>query len=582
MLGAEARDADAGPNGQLVFHMSGPDADKFQIEQDTGVVRLAHRLTSGQQKDTSYQLNVHAMDQGQVPLSSTATIRVLTTESSLFPKFRPGTPRELTLAEKGVGRERVALVTLSAISPKTGAAARISYRIAGGNNQGAFALDPASGVLTVARGEALDLESAARLQLWLEASDGDQPALSSAFRLDVRLTDINDNVPTFEQDLYNTSVREEQPLGQLVARLHAHDADGGDNGRLRYMLHPFPSSDDNEELPFELDSTTGELRTTARLDRERVSLYRFLVEAKDHGDPSLIGTATVLVSVSDKNDNPPRFTRLFSVNVTENAPLGSFVIQVTSSDRDAAENANATYSFTENPGERFAIDPLSGNVTVAGPLDRELRDEYLLKVAAVDGSWKAETPLTVSLQDMNDNSPRFLQSVYRFRLPELQQSGAFIGRVAATDADKAGPNAAVSYSLRRPSDLFRIDPATGELLSKQLLHYRRSPRGTESPENQHMLRVLATDHGKPPLSSEATVYVNIVDDNNHMPKFYKQTYFSPLPENAAVGLSVLQVTAKDDEDVGVNAELLYSIVDGNGTDLVAMHPTSGRLLVSLL
>lgn len=324
VLGAEARDADAGPNGQLVFHMSGPDADKFQIEQDTGVVRLAHRLTSGQQKDTSYQLNVHAMDQGQVPLSSTATIRVLTTESSLFPKFRPGTPRELTLAEKGVGRERVALVTLSAISPKTGAAARISYRIAGGNNQGAFALDPASGVLTVARGEALDLESAARLQLWLEASDGDQPALSSAFRLDVRLTDINDNVPTFEQDLYNTSVREEQPLGQLVARLHAHDADGGDNGRLRYMLHPFPSSDDNEELPFELDSTTGELRTTARLDRERVSLYRFLVEAKDHGDPSLIGTATVLVSVSDKNDNPPRFTRLFSVNVTENAPLGSF------------------------------------------------------------------------------------------------------------------------------------------------------------------------------------------------------------------------------------------------------------------
>lgn len=94
----------------------------------------------------------------------------------------------------------------------------------------------------------------------------------------------------------------------------------------------------------------------------------------------MTGTTTVLISVLDKNDNPPRFTRLFSVNVTENAEIGAFVIKITSSDQDIDQNANVTYSFTENPGEKFAIDPLSGNVTVVGHLDREEQDEYLLKV----------------------------------------------------------------------------------------------------------------------------------------------------------------------------------------------------------
>ncbi|KAM7290981.1 cadherin-related tumor suppressor [Ixodes scapularis] len=578
VLGARATDADSGPNGQLVFHLSGPDVDKFQIQQDTGVIRLAHRLASSSPRDdSSYEIQVHATDQGRVPLVSSMTVFVSTADARQFPKFRSSTPGMLTLAEGG-GNGVAPLATLSATSPKKGPAGRITYRVASGGN--AFALHPDSGVLTVIRGDALDLEATPRLQLWLEARDADEPALSSAVRIDVQLTDINDNVPEFERDVYNTSVREEQSAGQLVAQLHARDGDSGVNGKLRYELRPLPTSRDFDDLPFEIDAATGELRTTARLDRETVAHYRFLVEARDEGDPSLTGTATVLVSVSDKNDNPPRFTRLFSVNVTENAPLGAFVIQVTSSDRDAAENANATYSFTENPGERFAIDPLTGNVTVAGPLDRELRDEYLLKVAAVDGSWKAETPLTVSLQDVNDNAPRFERMAYRFRLPELQSGGSFVGRVAATDADKTGPNAAVSYSLRRPSDLFRVDPATGEVLSKQPLRYRRSPRGATSPENQHVLRVLATDHGKPPLSSETTVYVSVVDANNHVPKFEQTTYFSPLPDNAAVGLSVVRVTARDDQDVGVNAELMYSIFDGNGTDLLDIHQTSGWLTVA--
>jgi len=112
----------------------------------------------------------------------------------------------------------------------------------------------------------------------------------------------------------------------------------------------------------------------------QIASYELIVEARDQGHPQLTGTTTVLVTVLDKNDNPPHFTRLFSVNVTENAEIGTFVIRITSSDLDIGQNANVSYSFSDNPGNKFTIDALSGNVTVAGYLDREEQDEYLLKV----------------------------------------------------------------------------------------------------------------------------------------------------------------------------------------------------------
>lgn len=173
---------------------------------------------------------------------------------------------------------------------------------------------------------------------------------------------------------------EEESPPILVAQISAADMDSGENGQISYKLL------DDFDGSFEIDANSGEIYTQAKLDRESVASYELTVIAEDQvtiscstssncakfyhvlfqGVPQLTGTATVLVTVLDKNDNPPRFTRLFSVNVTENAEIGSFVIRVTSSDQDIGENANATYSFTENPGEKFKIDPITGNVTVVG------------------------------------------------------------------------------------------------------------------------------------------------------------------------------------------------------------------------
>ncbi|XP_049764628.1 cadherin-related tumor suppressor-like [Schistocerca cancellata] len=601
VFGAEAEDADAGANGQVRFSLSvsapgaGAEAALLAVEAATGVVRAAGALpASGEVRAT-----LTATDGGREPRTATAELVVRTRAAALFPalSLAPAQAR-VALAEDAPAGQPVA--RLAASSPKAGPAAAISYAVAGGNFGGALRVDASSGEVVVAGG-GLDYETAASFSVWLEARDNDSPPLRSVVRLDVTVRDANDNAPVLERAVYNAEVPEERPPPVLVCRVHADDADTGVNGEVSYRLRPTESS-----ALFSVDAVTGEVWTRARLDREQAGSHRLLVEAVDGGSPVLSGTATVLVAVRDENDNPPRFTRLFSVNVTENAELGSFVIRVTSSDRDVGENANASYSFADNPGERFAIDPVTGNVTVAGLLDREAQDEYLLKVAAVDGSWRAETPLTVTVQDQNDNAPEFEHSYYSFSVPETmtgsstegdigsevgasgqgqqqrrQSEAVFVGRVVATDRDKQGPNSVISYALQQPSDLFTVDPASGDIFSKRRLRYKHSASMDRSPENQYSFTVTATDNGKPPMSSECLVTVDVVDANNNSPEFETDTYFSPVPEKASVGLRIIKVTAHDDLDVGVNAEVEYVKTGaGNGSQFFQVARDTGWISVA--
>lgn len=566
MFGGEAWDPDEGVNGRVTYYLSGNDADKFYMNQETGVIKASTALAG----EADYQLEVLATDSGDTPLSTTAKLQVHLQPNNLFPVFQP---LEKTFSFSEAARGDL-VTTLTATSPKAGPTGAVHFSIAGGNVGQAFTVDEKTGELRISQ-YGLDYETAPRYEVWVAAQDSDDPPLASVTHLVVNVTDYNDNAPMFTQAIYNASILEAQYPPQLVATVSATDRDSGTNAQVMYQLR----RDSPAAEAFTLDAETGKIYTKIQLDREEVEVYTLTVEAVDKGTPAQTGTAMVVVTVQDKNDNPPRFTRLFSVNVTENAEVGTFVIQVTSSDRDIGENANATYSFTENPGGKFYIDSVSGNVTVARAIDRELNDEYLLKVSAVDGSWRAETPLTITVQDENDNAPEFEQSYYVFNFPELQRSVAFVGQVTATDRDKQGPNSVVSYSLKFPSDFFSVDPASGEILSKQALQYKHTLKGP-SPENQYHLTVLATDNGKPPMSSESSVVINVVDANNNPPKFSQDRYFTPVPESSTVGQSIIQLKAIDDRDFGINAEIEYQKVGGNGTDYFVLEQKTGWITVA--
>lgn len=566
VFGAEATDLDEGSNGHIEYTISGRDASKFVINASSGVIKTFEDLYSTPfGADKVFQLQIKATDKGAEARSSNTELTVFLRPAYLFPNFGNVAETQFVLSEDVPENHLITRIT--ATSPKKGPIKNIRYAISGGNVREALNINEETGEITIGK-SGLDYEVAHQYEVWIEAADSDRPSLRNVTKLTINVTDANDNAPIMDKPIYHAEVLEEETPPLRVTQVSASDLDSGENGVITYRL-----VDDFEES-FEIDENTGEIFTATKLDREEVAQYELIVEAVDMGVPSQTGRASVLISILDKNDNPPRFTRLFSVNVTENADIGSLVIKVTSSDQDIGENANATYSFTDNPGAKFAIDSITGNVTVAGYLDREQQDEYVLKVAAVDGAWRAETPITITIQDQNDNAPEFEHSFYSFNFPELQKSVAFVGQVIATDRDKQGPNSIISYSLQHPSELFTIDPASGELFSKRSIHYKHTQLET-SPENMYEMTVMAIDNGKPPMYSECMVNINVVDANNNAPRFTQREYLSPVPDDAAIGQRILQMIAKDELDFGVNAEIDYFIIGGNGTTHFMINKLDG-------
>lgn len=571
VFGVKATDNDVGINKKIYYDLKGEHQNLFTINRDTGVIKAKENLVKYKDKHRSiFNLIILATDGGILPRQSSTELILIPKSGKNFPKFTVNNKLTFTFSEDTP--EGVLVTRLSATSPKNGPTGLLQYSVAGGNVGDALRIEPMSGEIFVT-GKGLDYETMPLYEVWFEVKDSDNPPLKSFIEIEIKVTDANDNAPVIESALYNATVPEEESPPQTVIKVEAHDDDSNENGRISFRL-----VNDYEET-FVIDSESGEIFTNIALDRESISFYEILVEAVDHGVPQLIGSSTVLVSVLDKNDNPPRFTRLFSVNVTENAEIGSFVIRVTSSDLDIGANANATYSFVDNPGEKFVIDPISGNVTVARALDRELQDEYVLKVAAIDGAWRSETPLTITIQDQNDNAPEFEYSYYSFNFPELQNKNSFVGQVIATDKDKQGPNSIISYSLQQTSDLFTIDPATGEIISKFKMSYKRTSVNT-SPENTYSVIVVATDNGKPPMSSECLVTINVVDANNNKPKFKDHEKLVPVPQDATLGEEIIQLVAEDAFDYGINAEVEYIVSGGNGSTYFSIDKTTGWIVVS--
>ena len=262
------------------------------------------------------------------------------------------------------------------------------------------------------------------------------------------------------------------------------------------------------------------------------------------GSPSRkTATATVDITVLDRNDHPPVFTTHFNTRIPENTPVGTFVLKITSTDKDIGDNAVHVYTLTQNPDGKFAIDPYSGNITVAGALDRESRDEYILQLAANDGSYNAETSVSIYILDVNDNAPQFQQKDYKFMIAELQPENTNVGKVSAGDLDASGPNSDIYYRFEPASGDFIINAGTGVISARKMFEFK--PDGEESsPENTHHLTVVASDRGEPAMVTKATVTITVQQANRNAPVFDSTSYTAAVSEDAMVGSSIVMVTAR--------------------------------------
>ncbi|XP_013367580.1 PREDICTED: protocadherin beta-7, partial [Chinchilla lanigera] len=292
--------------------------------------------------------------------------------------------------------------------------------------------------------QALDREEMPELSLILTALDGGSPPRSGTTRLRILVVDINDNAPEFVQSLYKVKMPENSPLGSLVVALSARDLDTGSNGEIVYA---FFYATERILKTFQINSRSGSLYLKAELDYEVIQTYTLTIQAKDGG--GLSGKCTVIIEVTDINDNPPELL-MSSLNspIAENAPetvVAVFKIR----DRDSGNNGKMVCSIRDDLP--FVLKPSVENfytLVTEGPLDREWMEEYNITITVTDlGTPRLQTQhnITVLVSDVNDNAPTFTQSSYTLFVPENNSPALHIGTISATDRD-SGTNAQVTYS----------------------------------------------------------------------------------------------------------------------------------------
>lgn len=321
--------------------------------------------------------------------------------------------------------------------------------------------------------------------------------------------------------------------GSFVLNILASDIDDQENSKLRYIL----TGDGAEN--FNLDKDTGSLKTITHLDREKQSKYLLTAHVQDKEHSSWECSSQIELILSDLNDNAPFFSMpYYSVALPEDVEVGTLVTKVHATDADIGINRKIKYSFIESFNNHFKMASDSGIVTLAKPLDRELRAMYNLTVQAVDQGtpiMSSVASLIVNVQDINDNPPEFASKYYFAKVPEIDAIGTEVVRVLATSKD-TGVNADIYYSIIGGNEhrKFTINNKTGIITIEDMLDFERA--------KDYFLTIQAIDGGIPPLSNIATVNITVLDCNDNAPVFTQTSYSARIREDAHIGDKILQVS----------------------------------------
>ncbi|XP_049642818.1 protocadherin gamma-A2 isoform X6 [Suncus etruscus] len=434
----------------------------------------------------------------------------------------------------------------------------------------------------------LDREEEAVHHLVLTALDGGDPVRSGTSRIRVMIQDVNDNAPVFTQPEYRVSVPENMPVGTRILTVTATDADEGYNARVSYFQEKTP---DKTSEVFELQSTSGEITIKRSLDYEDAKFHEIDIEA--HDGPGLLTRTKVIVTVLDVNDNAPEFYMTSASSlVPEDSPPGTIIALFNVHDRDSGQNAFVTCSLPENLPFKLekSVDNYYRLVTNRA-LDREEFSSYNITVTTKDGGnppLSRDVYILLQVADINDNPPTFSSKSYSAYIPENNPRGASIFSIKAYDPDSAD-NAHVIYKLAEYtlqgaplSSYVSINSDTGVIYALHSFDYEQF--------RELQFWVTASDSGKPPLSSNVSLIIFVLDQNDNAPEILYPT--TPMddstgveltPPSAEPGYLVTKVVAVD-KDSGQNAWLSYRLLKASepGLFTIGLHTGEVRTARALL
>ncbi|XP_051051270.1 protocadherin-17 isoform X1 [Phodopus roborovskii] len=492
-------------------------------------------------------------------------------------RLQPGLPP----AERGSGSGR----------SKSG-----SYRVLENSAPHLLDVDADSGLLYTK--QRIDRESLCRhntkCQLSLEVFANDKEICM----IKVEIQDINDNAPSFPSDQIEMDISENAAPGTRFPLTSAHDPDAGENGLRTYLL----TRDDHGLFALDVKSRGDgtkfpELVIQKALDRELQNHHTLVLTALDGGEPPRSATVQINVKVIDSNDNSPVFEApSYLVELPENAPLGTVVIDLNATDADEGPNGEVLYSFSSYVPDRvrelFSIDPKTGLIRVKGNLDYEENGMLEIDVQARDlgpNPIPAHCKVTVKLIDRNDNAPSIgFVSVRQGALSEAAPPGTVIALVRVTDRDSGkngqlqcrvlgGGGTGGGGGLGGPGSVpFKLEENYDNFYT--VVTDRPLDRETQDEYN---VTIVARDGGSPPLNSTKSFAVKILDENDNPPRFTKGLYVLQVHENNIPGEYLGSVLAQD-PDLGQNGTVSYSILPSHIGDVsiytyVSVNPTNGAI-----
>ncbi|XP_078143745.1 cadherin 24, type 2b [Centroberyx gerrardi] len=437
---------------------------------------------------------------------------------------------------------------------------RTKYVLRGEGAGSVFVIDEKTGNIHVTK--PLDREEKDEYRLIATATDRQtERALEPSSQFIIRVQDINDNPPVFDEGPYTATVPEMANIGTSIIQVTATDADDptyGNSARLVYTLV-------QGQQYFSVDPQTGILRTAVPdMDRETQDQYLVLLQAKDMGGHlgGLSGTTTVTVRLTDVNDNPPRFTQsMWSFSVSELAIPGAEVGRISASDADLGENAKLEYTILEGEtGDTFNITGVNQEavITLNKAVDYESRSSYSFSVEVLNpivdprflrrGPFKDRASVRVAVLDA-DEPPRFSRARYHMDVSENCPPACTVGRVSAVDPDTGLTNN-IRFSIDPQSDpeaLFRITPDSGLITTAMELDRER--------EHWHNITVIATQRDNPSQVSRVLVAIETLDLNDNAPELDRQ-YTTAMCDSSSSG-QVVQVLRAIDRDEGGNDSAVY-------------------------
>lgn len=427
----------------------------------------------------------------------------------------------------------------------------IKYVLAGEGAGTIFAINERTGDIHAMK--RLDREEKAEYTLTAQVIDRDsnQP-LEPPSEFIIKVQDINDNPPQFIEGPYKGSVPEMSQVGTSVTRVTATDADDpvyGNSARLVYSIlegQPY----------FSIDQSTAIIRVAlAGMDREMREEYLIVIQAKDMGGHmgGLSGTTTVTITLTDINDNPPKFTKgSYEFNIPEDLGISKPGGRVKANDRDIGENAKSTYSIIGGD-ERDVFEIVTDAQTQEGilrlkkPLDYESKKFYNLTMVATNiradsvmgGPYMDQAMVKVVVEDA-DEPPVFTKPAYLFDVHENAAINTVIGSVTARDQDAT--HSQVRYFIDRHTDLerqFNINVDDGKItLAKPL---------DRETDMWHNITVTATEVRNHSQVSRAIVAIKVLDINDNAPEFATE-YEAFLCENGKPGQVIQTISAVDKDN----------------------------------